>query len=119
MKKILIVDAQSSILMSLSYLLKKVAAVITCDSMEEAMRALEGHKFDLVISDLRLTGSDGLEGLELLSHIRTTSPETKVVIMTVMGSDELREKAYALGAVHYYEKPIDIFHLLSQVQALR
>ena len=118
MKKVLIVDDQSSILLSLSYLLKRVAAVITSETMDEARRELSGNKFDLVISDLRLTGSDSREGLELLCHIRSTSPETKVVIMSGLGSDDLREEAYALGALHYYEKPVDIAHLLSQVQAL-
>ncbi len=118
MLKILIVDDQSTILATLSYMLRKIATVIPSESLKEAEAALSRDKFDLVISDLRLTGTDGKEGLELLRHVRTTSPETKVIIMTGYGSDAVKKEAYALGAMHFYEKPIDISHLLSQVQSM-
>jgi DNA-binding NtrC family response regulator len=118
MIKILLVDDQSTILASLSYMLRKIATVIPSDTLKEAHHALSRHKFDLVISDLRLTGTDGKEGLELLRHVRMTSPETKVIIMTGYGNEAVRKQAYDLGAMHYYEKPLDISHLLSQVQSL-
>ena len=118
MIKILIVDDQSTILASLSYMLRKIATVIPSESLREAHNALSRHKFDLIISDLRLTGTDGKEGFELLRHVRTTSPETKVIIMTGYGDETTRKEAYDLGATHYYEKPLDISHLLSQVQSL-
>jgi DNA-binding NtrC family response regulator len=118
MIKILIVDDQSTILASLSYMLRKIATVIPSESLREAQNALSKDNFDLVISDLRLTGTDGKEGLELLRHVRTTSPETKVIIMTGYGNDAIRKEAYELGAMHFYEKPLDISHLLSQVQSL-
>ena len=38
--------------------------------------------------------------------------------MTAYGSDEIREDAYKRGAFHYYEKPIDIVHLISKVRSL-
>ncbi len=118
MIKILIVDDQSTILASLSYILRKIATVIPSESLKEAQNALSKDKFDLVISDLRLTGTDGKEGLELLRHVRETSPETKVIIMTGYGNDAVKKEAYALGAMHFYEKPLDISLLLSQVQSL-
>jgi DNA-binding NtrC family response regulator len=118
MIKILIVDDQSTILASLSYMLRKIATVIPTESLKEAQSALSNNRFDLVISDLRLTGTDGKEGLELLRHVRTISPETKVILMTGYGNEAIRKEAYDLGAMHFYEKPLDISHLLSQVQSL-
>ncbi len=118
MIKILIVDDQATILASLSYMLRKIATVIPTESLREAENALARDKFDLVISDLRLTGTDGKEGLELLRHVRSTSPDTKVIIMTGYGNEAVRKEAYDLGAMHFYEKPLDISHLLSQVQSL-
>ena len=119
MKKILIVDDEPTILMSLSHLLSnKDTTVITSSRIEEAEEALSRYKFDLVMADIRMSGMYGIEGLELLSYIKKLSPKTEVIIMTAYGSDEIREDAYRRGAFHYYEKPIDITHLISKIQTL-
>jgi len=119
MKKILIVDDEPTILMTLSHLLGNPdTSVITSGRIEEAEEALSRYVFDLVIADIRLSGMYGIEGLELLSFIKTLSPRTAVIIMTAYGSDEMREEAFRRGAVHYYEKPVDLSHLLGLVQAL-
>ena len=119
MKKILIVDDEPTILMTLSHLLSsKDTVVITSSRIEEAEEALSRYVFDLAIADIRLSGMYGIEGLELLSYIKQKSPSTEVIIMTAYGSDEIREDAYRRGAFHYYEKPIDIGHLISTVQPL-
>ncbi len=119
MKKILIVDDEPTILMTLSHLLSsKDSVVITSSRIEEAEEALARYTFDLVIADIRLSGMYGIEGLELLSFIKKISPTTEVIIMTAYGSDDIREDAYGRGAFYYYEKPIDIAHLISKVQTL-
>lgn len=119
MKKILIVDDEPTILMTLSHLLSgKDGIVITSSRIEEAEEALARYTFNLVIADIRLSGMYGKEGLELLSYIKKISPATEVIIMTAYGSDDIRDDAYRRGAFHYYEKPIDIAHLISRVQTL-
>ena len=119
MKKILIVDDEPTILMTLSHLLNnKETTVITSSRMEEAEEALSRYAFDLVIADIRLSGMYGIEGLELLSFIKKIHAETEVIIMTAYGSDEIREDAYRRGAYYYYEKPIDLSHLVNKVQEL-
>ena len=119
MKKILIVDDEPTILMTLSHLLNnKDTTVITSSRMEEAEEALSRYAFDLVIADIRLSGMYGIEGLELLSFIKKIHAETEVIIMTAYGSDEIREDAYRRGAYYYYEKPIDLSHLVKKVQEL-
>jgi DNA-binding NtrC family response regulator len=119
MKKILIVDDEPTILMTLSHLLStRDMTVITSSRIEEAEEALARYTFDLVIADIRLSGMYGIEGLELLSYIKKLHPETQVIIMTAYGSDTIKEDAYRRGAFHYYEKPIEIPHLISKVAAL-
>ncbi|MDA8079858.1 MAG: response regulator [Nitrospiraceae bacterium] len=119
MKKILIVDDEETILMTLSHILSsKDTMVITSDKIEEAEEALLRYTFDLVIADIRLSGMYGIEGLELLSYVKKASPRTEVIIMTAYGSAEMEEDAYRRGAFHYYEKPIDISHLISKVRTL-
>lgn len=119
MKKILIVDDESTILITLSHLFSsKETIVLTCNTIEEAERALSLHTFDLVVADIRMSGMDGIEGLELLSYVKEKWPGTEVIIMTAYGSEEMREEAYRRGAYYYYEKPIDISELISRVQTL-
>ncbi len=119
MKKILIVDDEPTILLTLSHVLsRKDTVVITSSRIEEAEEALSRYPFDLVIADIRLSGMYGIEGLELLSYIKEVSPSTEVIIMTAYGSDEMRDEAYSRGAYYYYEKPIDIEHLVSKIGPL-
>ncbi len=119
MKKILIVDDEPTILLTLSHLLSnKDIVVITSSRIEEAEEALARYTFDLVIADIRLSGMYGIEGLELLSYVKKISPSTEVIIMTAYGSDEIKDDAYGRGAIYYYEKPVDIGHLISKIQAL-
>jgi DNA-binding NtrC family response regulator len=115
--KILIVDDEPTILMTLSHLLNnKDTTVNTSSGAQEAEEALSRFKYDLVITDLRLSGSHGTEGLELLSYIKNCCRETEVIIMTGFGSDSIREDAYKRGALAYFEKPIDIANILSSVE---
>jgi DNA-binding NtrC family response regulator len=119
MKKILIVDDEPTILMTMSHVLGgKDTMVITSSRIEEAEEALARYTFDLVIADIRLSGMEGVEGLELLSFIKQISPKTNVIIMTAYGSDEIKEEAYKRGAFHYFEKPIDISQLIERVQSV-
>ncbi|MEW6109665.1 MAG: response regulator [Nitrospirota bacterium] len=119
MKKILVVDDEPTILMSLSHILSnKNTMVITSNRIEESEEALSRYAFDLVIADIKMSGMDGAEGLELLSYIKEISPDTEVIIMTAFGSDEIKDDAYRLGAYYYYEKPIDMNDLLQRVQKL-
>ncbi len=119
MKKILIVDDEPTILMTLSHLLSnKDTTVITSSRIEEAEEALSRYTFDLVIADIRLSGMYGIEGLELLSFVKKIQPATSVIIMTAYGTEEIKKDAYRRGAFYYYEKPIDLTHLVSKVQEL-
>ncbi len=117
MKRILIVDDEPAILMALSHLLSNEnTLVITSSRIEEAEEALDRYKFDLIIADIRLSGIEGMEGLELLSYVKNISPGIKVIIMTAYGSDEIKESAYQRGAYHYYEKPIDMDDLTKKIR---
>ena len=118
MKKILIVDDEQSILLSLSYALKAEGVeVITCSEIEQAEEALENARFDLVIADIRMSGVNGIEGLELLKYIKGRFA-TEVIIMTGYGTEEIESLAYRLGALHYFNKPVDITELLDKVASI-
>jgi DNA-binding NtrC family response regulator len=115
LKKIMVVDDEPSILFILSHVLKAEGVeVITCNEIEQAETALNTTYFDLVIADIRMSGVNGIEGLELLSYIRDRF-DSKVIIMTGYNSDDTRNEAYRRGAHYYFQKPVDIPELLKQV----
>ncbi len=118
-KRILIVDDEPTILLTLSYALRaKDIEVVTASRLEPAEEALARYSFDLVIADIRMSGILGAEGLELLSYIKRNWPATKVIIMTAFGSEEMQQDAMERGASHYYNKPIDIGELMQRVKGL-
>lgn len=118
-KRIMIVDDEPTILLTLSYTLRSSEIeVVTASRLEVAEEALERAAFDLVIVDIRMSGVLGIEGLELLSYIKRRWPRTSVIIMTAHGSEEIRREAYERGAFYYYDKPIDIMDLMQRVRSM-
>jgi DNA-binding NtrC family response regulator len=63
---------------------------------------------DVVLTDLRMTGMDGIE---LLARIKEVHPETMVILMTAYGTVKTAVKAMKLGAEDYLAKPVDIDEL--------
>lgn len=119
LKRILIVDDEPAILLSLSYALRsKNVEVITASRLEPAEEALSRYRFDVVVADIRMSGMLGVEGLELLTYIKRYWPETNVIIMTAYGSEEIRKDAFDRGAAHYYSKPVDIEELMSTIREM-
>jgi len=117
--RILLVDDEPTILLGLSYFLRRAGAHVTaCLGREEAREAIQNQVFNLALLDIRLSGGDTRAGLDLMSLLKQRSPETRVVIMTAYGTDEIRREAMALGAFHYYDKPINLDHLLGLIQSL-
>ncbi len=116
MQKILVVDDQPFICDLFSKVLANSATVITSSSLEEAQNVLLEHRFELVISDLSLTEEAGREGFALLEHVRATCPHTKVIIMTGVGTDNTKDEALKLGAVHFLKKPFSLRNLLTEIR---
>ena len=118
-KKILIMDDETSILLSLTYALQTDGVeVIACSELEQAEEALENTRFDLVLADIRMSGVDGIEGLELLSYINRKYADTKVIIMTGYNTREIETDAYRRGAYHVFAKPVDLAELLRKISAM-
>jgi two-component system response regulator HydG len=103
---ILIVDDQSSVRELLRALLEgDEHEVDTAPDGEAAIELLRSGFHDLVMTDLRMPGMDGIEALK---RVKELSPETGVVVMTAYASVETAVTAMKLGAFDYITKPIDI-----------
>jgi two-component system response regulator HydG len=79
----------------------------------EGIEAIRHKNFDLVITDLRLPGADGLM---VLKSTKEKSPETEVVVITAHGSVETAVGAMKLGAFDYITKPFQMDELLLIVE---
>jgi len=86
--------------------------VLSALSVTEALRTLENHRADLVITDLRLPGESGLV---LVRHVREELPETEVMLVTGYGSIPGAVEAVKTGAEEYLVKPFTDEELFNAV----
>jgi CheY-like chemotaxis protein len=78
---------------------------------KEALSVLDKEEPEVMVLDLKMPGIDGME---VLRHIREEHPKVKVIVMTGQGSEEDKESCMKLGAFAYLEKPVDV-EVLAQI----
>jgi putative nucleotidyltransferase with HDIG domain len=108
---ILIVDDEPEITAILSDLFYGKYDCTTAGSAEEALDRLAGGNYELIVSDITMPG---MSGLDMIPHVRSTSPNTVVVMISGMQTVESAIEALRLGAFDYVMKPFD----LRQVEAV-
>ncbi|HKP68286.1 MAG TPA: sigma-54 dependent transcriptional regulator [Pyrinomonadaceae bacterium] len=86
--------------------------VTTASSGEAAMKFVESRRFDLVLTDLKMTG---MSGLELLKELTNYDKSIIVILLTAHGSVDSAVDALRLGAFDYLQKPYDSEKLLDTV----
>ena len=115
--RILVVDDNSLILMSLSRFLKKIALVKAASTAEEALEAIEEQHYDLCFLDFILPGMTGLDAMKIINE---QSPKTKVAFMTGTLLDEAMKEQVDNHAYTFIEKPFalsDIEGVVERVTA--
>lgn len=102
-KKILVVDDEPSVTGSLSLILTQAGfEVLTAQSFAGSTSILKQTPVDLVITDLRLPDATGID---LITHVKRTTPDIEVILMTGYGSIDITIEAIKAGAYYYLEKP--------------
>jgi DNA-binding NtrC family response regulator len=113
--KTLLVDDNELIRDALSLaFMNKGCFLQALETAEEGLRTLEKESFNIIISDLKLPGIDGLE---FLRQANVYQPNTVKVIITACGVDDVATQASAIGVNGYIEKPF-IFKKLIKSLAL-
>lgn len=113
---ILIVDDEKEILASLEELLKTEGyQTRTASTAEEGLKKFAQEPFDLVLLDISLPDSNGIE---ILRSIKKDSPETSVIMITAYDSSQVAFQASREGAESYITKPWDNGKLLLEIRNL-
>ncbi len=101
--KVLVVDDERDICRALEFLLSREGyKVVTTYNGQDAVKKIEAEDFDLVISDLKM---EGMNGLEVLEKALAIHPHLIVIIMTAFASVESAVEAMKKGASDYIVKP--------------
>jgi two-component system, NtrC family, response regulator AtoC len=104
MARILVVDDEDGIRSFVAEALEGDSnTVLTANDGDRAATLLDQQGFDVVVTDLKMPGRDGLA---LLSKIRAEQPETQVILLTAQGTVETAVQAMKAGAFDYLQKPI-------------
>ncbi|MDP2344229.1 MAG: EAL domain-containing response regulator [Deltaproteobacteria bacterium] len=112
MRKVLLLDDEPAVLSVLAdYLQAPGLEIVTCREIEAAEAILEHHRFDVVVTDLRVSELGGLEGMRLIRWVSTHFPETVVLAMSGYVNDDVHALGRAVGAAAILEKPIDLRRL--------
>lgn len=128
--KILMVDDETNMRALFTKILGKEGyQVETAPSGEEAVKFLEKEQVDLVISDLKMQGMDGVQ---LLRKVKEILPDTPFILLTAFGTVDSAVAAMKEGACDYLTKPVnndevkmvvkkalDLYHLKREVDHLR
>ncbi len=117
-KRILVVDDEPNIRLSLEFLMRKAGYEVTgVDDGEAALEAVKAAAPDLMLLDVTLPK---LSGYEVCEAVRA-NPEWKgvrILMLTARGREIEREKGLALGADDYVTKPFATKDVVQRVQAL-
>jgi DNA-binding NtrC family response regulator len=114
--KILIVDDEKNIRLSLAQALESLGyAVTTAASGEEAIAKVKEEGFKLILLDLKLPGIDGLE---VLRQVVELHPDIQVMIISAYGTVENAVEAMKLGAIDFIQKPFTPKEIRSAVKGV-
>ena len=118
--RILSVDDDDGVRENLAELFQVVGySVVTAGSAPEAMGKLAHHDVDLLLTDYRMPGPNGVE---LIESARRVKPGLRAILMTAFGDSFTEIESVRRGAIGYVNKPFEadeITNLVSRILGLR
>ena len=112
--RLLIVDDETVFLGTLVNRLKKRGlAPLSADSGQKCLAVMAKEPVDVVVLDIKMPG---LDGLEVLAHIKRKYPETEVILLTGHASTPDGVAGIKAGAFDYLGKPVELDHLLEKIK---
>jgi len=105
LRKVLVVDDDAVVGKSFTRVLSenKGYVVTTVENAHEALKQMREQSFDVVFTDIKMPGMDGVE---LAERVKASQPWTPVVIITGYGTTENESRAKAVGVTDFVRKPL-------------
>ncbi|GBC62289.1 hybrid sensor histidine kinase/response regulato r [Desulfonema ishimotonii] len=112
--RLLLVDDEEQFREALARRLKKRGMTpVQAANGPECLAILETHPADVIVSDVKMPGMDGIE---LLGLIKAQHPETEVILLTGHGNTSEGVAGIKSGAFDYLMKPLEFDHLFSKIR---
>lgn len=116
MREILIVDDQRGIRLLLDELFKKEGFIThLAANGYDALKIAKEKAIDCVLLDMKIPGMDGLE---ILAHLKSDNPDLPVIMMTAYVEQHMIDTATELGVTKYFSKPFNIFEIRDEVKKI-
>ena len=119
-KQILVIDDEELLIKSFSRLLEKAGYdVYTVKNGVDAIVATQEEDFDLIISDVRMPGENGVQTIREIQNLRLDNGKAAIptIFITGFADDEVEKEAKTLNPVAYLYKPFDTIHFLKMVSS--
>ena len=118
-QNLLVVDDEESICFSMrEYFSQHGFKVDTAKELEEAEGLITTTNYKVIIQDLRLGLARHPDGIEIIKLVHQRNPETRIVVLTSYGSQEVEEEARRAGADAFLRKPKPLSQVAQVVQGL-
>jgi two-component system response regulator (stage 0 sporulation protein F) len=108
----MLIDDEFGVRESLKMVFGKQYCLLEADSVETAMPILQEARPDVILLDVMMPRTDGIEILQRIKEIRA---DCEVIMLTGLNSQQLAEKAKDFGAFDFVGKPFDIIELRQKV----
>jgi DNA-binding response OmpR family regulator len=117
-KRVLVVDDEPNIVMSLRFLMEREGLEVeVAPTGEAALQALERPPADLVLLDVMMPEIDGFEVCQRI-RAHPAWATTPIIMLTAKGRDVERDKGRALGADDYITKPFSTRELVARIKQM-
>ena len=111
---ILILDDEAIVLKRLGPSLEKAGyAVETFSQSSDASGRIREKNFDIVITDLKM---EGLDGMQFLTRVKERSPRTEVIVITGFATMETAKESFQKGVFDFLAKPFKLGEILETVK---
>ena len=117
-KKILMIDDEELIIKSLTKLIEKDGYEVTVAKRgQDAIIIAEEEEFDLIISDIRMPGVNGIQAVKGIYEAveKNGTKKPPVIFITGFANEENEKEARALDPVDYIYKPFDVKKLIDRI----
>jgi DNA-binding response OmpR family regulator len=106
------VDDEVAFLIPLKKILQNGGFIVdVAHTKKIANSFIKQNRYKVLIADLRLSGSESMDGIEVIKKAKKTRPDIKVIVITAYGDSMIKERVIKNGADLYLEKPVSAKHI--------